>query len=138
MAGELVMTRQTSVNGAGMTVGGGAAQQVPCDNINTFQKIIPAGTTNGRFKVPITEASLKAIAISASKACTIKTNSTSAPDDTIVLAAGIGKSWFTGDPTGAKLITADVTDLYITPTSGTEAPLIKLQVGSDATPVLTE
>lgn len=138
MAGELVMTRQTSVNGAGMTVGGGASQSIACDNINTFQKIIPSATVNGRFKMSITLADVKGFAISASKACTVKTNSTSVPDDTIMLAAGVGKSWFTGDPAGARLITADVTDIYVTPVNAGEAPLLKIQIGSDATPVLGE
>ena len=136
MAGEQVMSRNMSVTGGGMTAGGGSSQQISVDNINTFQKIVPSGTVNGRFIVPITLSTLKGLVIVASKACTIKTNSTSDPDDTLTMVAGVGRNWFVGDPDGNKLLTANVTDIYVTVTNSGEAPLLKIIAGSDSTPVL--
>lgn len=138
MAGEQIMSRSQSVTGGGMTVGGGSAQTILVDNINTFQKIVPAGSSNAQFHCPIKVCRVRGLTIKASKACTVKTNDATEPDETITLVAGVSRNWFFGDPDGSRFVTIDVTDIFVTPTNAGEAPLLQIVNGGDSTPGLED
>jgi hypothetical protein len=59
-------------------------------------------------------------------ACTLETNSSSSPVDTIALSAGKARKWEVGDP---ALLTADVTALYIT--SAAAAGTLEISILTD-------
>lgn len=88
---------------------------------------VAASTTNGEHDLVFTAASIVSLCIYATAALTIKTNSTSAPDDTIALAAGEAITWASGD-SATSPFTVDVTKLYITNASSTVASTLKIRV----------
>jgi hypothetical protein len=94
---------------------------------------VAATTTNYEADIDVTEANIQSMAIYSDKAVTVKTNSTSAPDDTITLTAGQMKIWKVGDLDAAKLFTADVTKLYIT-NAGSAIATVKVRILLDQTP----
>lgn len=63
---------------------------------------------------------------------TIKTNSSGAPDDTFVLAAGVPLVW-TDDGEFANPFSADITSIFIANASGSTARL-QIEAVTDATP----
>jgi len=75
---------------------------------------------------------IKAIYIVADQDVTLETNDSGSPDDTISLAAGVPYVWTT-DSYDSCLLTADITKLYFTNASGSEAT-VQLEVVHDATP----
>ena len=75
---------------------------------------------------------LQAIIIQSDQDITIETNNGSAPDDTLVLAAGVPYIWST-DSLDTNLLTTDVTSLYVTNASGATANL-QIECVLDATP----
>lgn len=76
-------------------------------------------------------ANIKAYWLIATAACTIETNSSSAPDDTISLAAGIPKLFVPGGSTAANAFTANVTNIYV---SAAAAGTLTMFVAYDPTP----
>lgn len=134
MAGESVATRVHSLTAGGVTVGG-VTQTVAADRVTTFKKTIPANTTNGVVEVVVDISAVKACGIVANKACTVKTNSTSAPDDTLTLAENKPLIYVHTDPDSNLFLSADVTTLYVTTTVATE---LKVVVCEDSTPGLGE
>jgi hypothetical protein len=136
MAQESVITRTVNLNGGGVTIGG-VSEKILTDSVETFKKAIPANTTNGRVVKPrVTLDNCKALGIMASKDCTVKTNSTSSPQETLTLKANKMLHWMYGDPDANKFLADDVTDWYVT--TGGEDTLLQILNGEDATPVLTE
>lgn len=93
---------------------------------------IPDATTNKEVDVAFALAKLKAIYLYASQDVTVKTNSTGSPDDTISLVAEKPLVWYTGG-SFANPFTADVTKLYITNASGSDAT-VRLRALVDVTP----
>lgn len=75
---------------------------------------------------------LKMLYIHSTQIVTLETNSSSAPDDTIILAAGQPLIWYTGYLYD-NLITADVTQLFVTNASQAIATL-NIECLFDATP----
>lgn len=90
---------------------------------------IPAATdTQVDLQVPY--ANIKALYWLADVAMTVETNSGSAADQTISLAAGVPLVWITGG-IGSNPITDNITALYVTAAS---AGTLKIRVLYDPTP----
>jgi hypothetical protein len=95
----------------------------PSANVaNPYWNLVAAAQTNLRVVYAITVANLKYLCIFADQACTIKTNSSGSPTNTIVLLAGQLIEWYpasSGEYAPPCPFTADVTALYITTTLAT-------------------
>lgn len=93
---------------------------------------IPAATTNQQILIAFTMAALKSVFIKASGPCTLKTNSSGAPDDTFALDSDSGVVWneqmLTENP-----FTVNVTTMYVTTPSGDDVAL-QIYALVDATP----
>jgi hypothetical protein len=76
-------------------------------------------------------ANIKAYWLLSTTACTIETNSGSAADDTISLAAGVPKIFFLNGGTADSEFTADVTSIFV---SAAAAGTLTLFVAYDPTP----
>lgn len=133
MAGEVVARVSRSLSVGGITVGG-TAQTVMADYPQGLQKTIPGGTTNAEFDIAIDVSTVKAVGIETNHDATVKTNSTSVPDDTLALIGGVAMIWVTGD-VASNFLTVDVTKLYVT-IPGSVETLFKLTLVGDSTPVL--
>jgi len=73
-----------------------------------------AGATNKEYDVPVTVANIKSMVLYSDQAVTIKTNSTSSPQETITLAAGAQKIYtFDGLAGGAIPFAGNLTKFYI-------------------------
>lgn len=106
------------------------------------------GTYSGSLQISVAEAcpnsattqialtldvsAVKAIMIYSDRALTLKTNSASTPDNTIVLKAGVPYIWDT-DSYESFLLTTDVTSLHLVNASGGSASF-QLAAVIDATP----
>jgi hypothetical protein len=112
---------------------GGVQETVLADLGVPFSKQIPANTTNGEADIVVTVANVKAAALVADKDCTIKTNSTSAPDNTFAMKANQPLIWAKDDPI-ALFLTVNLTKLFIT--TGAAATIVKFVAAVDATPVI--
>lgn len=134
MAQEFEAIRSQTLKIGGLSIGPVSQTKIG-DAVQGFKKLIPANSANARVTLPVDVSTVKAAGIVANQDCTIKTNSTSTPTDTLALQANAAILWQTGDPT-ALFLTADVTDFYIT-TGGT-ATLVQFAACTDSTPVLTE
>ena len=66
----------------------------------------------------------------ATAACTVETNSSSAPDNTITLEAGVPKTFITGGET-SSLFTVNVSSIFVTAAA---AGALTIFVGYDPTP----
>ncbi|MGN6133113.1 MAG: hypothetical protein ACTHOU_01390 [Aureliella sp.] len=69
--------------------------------------------------VAVDVSALKAIAILASEDCTLKTNNSGTPDDTLNLVADVPYIW-TPNSYHACLLTADVSKIFITNSAASE------------------
>lgn len=76
-----------------------------------------ASGANQSYSLALVAATIRSIIITSDAAATIKTNSTTVPDDTIALDGSTPIVWGTTKALGSKPINHDVTTLYITPTS---------------------
>jgi hypothetical protein len=133
MAGELSAKLTRSIQIGGITIGG-LVETILSDGQVQNQKTVPASSTNAEFDVAVTIANVKAIALWADKDCTVKTNSTSVPDETLALKANSPMVWSSTDPVAGKFITHDITKLYVT--TGAADTLLKFGAAVDSTPVL--
>lgn len=102
---------------------------ISVDGMNKITEIIADATTDGLVNLDIDISQLQAFGMRSSVAMTVKTNSSTVPDDTFTLAAGELVLWKTGD---TAILTLDVTDLYVTNASGSAGTLTIL-VGTDPT-----
>lgn len=76
--------------------------------------LVLAGAVNKEFDIALTLANLKSLVLFSDQAITIKTNSTSSPQDTIVLQAGKEVVWTNdGAAGGANPFAGNVTKFYI-------------------------
>jgi len=87
----------------------------------SVDKTLAPSTTNYEVDCVLTRAQIKAISMqSIGGDLTIKTNSTSAPGDTVTMTAGQVWLWSSTAGVGTDPFpTADVTKLYLTTTAGT-------------------
>ncbi len=83
---------------------------------------ITANTANNALGLAFTAANLQSAWISANTALTIKTNNTSAPQDTITITASDPFTWYTGS--GVTIpFSNNVTQVYATNGSNTNSAL---------------
>ena len=126
------VNRSMSVSGLGITLGG-VSEIVPAEGGEIFDGAIAANAVDLEISTPDVDLlTCTVMAISADKDCTIKTNSTSTPGDTILVKANKLLSWFSGDLAGDKFLTVDVTKWYVT--TGGAATKLKILIVSDPTP----
>lgn len=110
----------------------GVAKQYTATKLEEVQEVVADGETDFELDVDIVLASLKAIYVYSDQDVTLETNSSSAPDDTIALKAGIPYIWTT-DSYDALMFTEDITAVFITNASGEDAN-VKVLALNDATP----
>ena len=94
------------------------AQASATGNVNLeLDLVVPASSTNylvDTVDFPIT--GLQAVLFYSAVDMTVKTNSSSAPDQTITLVAGVPFFWTYGN--GTDPITAAISKIYVTSTAG--------------------
>lgn len=96
--------------------------------------IAVSGTPNVEVDIAFAvTGELKSLLLYSVQGMTIKTNSSSAPDDTIVLVAGVPLVWNTND-VAANPLTTDVTKLFFTNASATLTSAVKVRALVDVTP----
>lgn len=86
-------------------------------NCESTTPAIAASATNYEFDIAVDVSTLIGLVISTDKNLIVKTNSTSAPDDTLTLSAGKPLFWYVGCGMPCPL-TVDVTKLYCSRTGG--------------------
>lgn len=91
-----------------------------------------AGSSTTQLNVAIDVSALKAITIHSTVACTLKTNSSGSPDDTIVLKADVEYHWNTDSYDTCQLAT-DVTTVFAV-VAGATAGVLTISGVQDATP----
>lgn len=104
------LSRSQTIRVGGKTVG--ATNDVTDGALASIDEVCPIGT-DVEHEIAFPYAKLKGLVLSSAVACTIKTNSSSAPDETFTLAAGRPIVWMNGD-VSASPVTADVTSVFIT------------------------
>lgn len=90
------------------------------DTESNTEKTVAGSTTNKLITIAIDVSAILSLMIYSTKAVTIKTNSTSDPDDTLAVPAGGQIIWKSTDLTACPL-TVDVTALYVTNAGSTDA-----------------
>lgn len=129
MAGEQTVRLTRSVQFGGITVGG-ITETVSANFTPQFQQEFSGVVTDAEITFPVDVSAVLVCAISANKDCTVKTNSTSVPDDTLALKAN-QPLVYRSTSGEANFLTADVTKFYLTTT---ETTTLKIGVASDITP----
>lgn len=109
-----------------------ASEEATGDGVVSFDGTAPVSATT-EIDVAFDYTKLKACVLYASKAVTLKTNSSGAPDDTIALAAGQAITWTPASPL-ANPFTANVTKIYAVNASGTNVPTLVFRFLLDVTP----
>jgi hypothetical protein len=105
--------------------------EVTADGLDSREVQITVGSDR-EVSVAFTLAALKGYYIVSDQALTLETNSSSAPTDTIILAAGKPLVW--NESSGnAKHFTADVTKFFFTNAAAVTAN-VSIRVAKDATP----
>ena len=94
--------------------------------------VIPATTTNEQVRATITVAALSLVFIDSDQDITLKTNSSSAPDETITIKAGKPLIWYTGCA-WANPFGHNITALYLSNAGAVDAN-VKIRFAYDATP----
>jgi hypothetical protein len=93
----------------------GAAKQ-------SIEETVPDSSTDLEIAFALDVSQLKSIYIVSDQDITLETNSGSAADDTIALVAGVPYIWHS-DSYHTCLLGTDITELYATNASGTDATL---------------
>ena len=83
------------------------------DSEDDLDVAVPANATNQNYAIGFTKSALQSLLITCDQAVTIKTNSSSSPQDTIALAANTPVIWYA--TSGATCpFSGNVTALYVT------------------------
>jgi len=98
-----------------------------------YDGIIPAGAVNLEIDVPVTVANIRSMVLFAATLMTVKTNSTSAPDDTLNINAGTQIVWNTNHSEPCPL-TVNVVKFYVS-NPGSVAGAFKFRALVNLTPV---
>ncbi len=98
----------------------------------TIEETVADSQTDSQIACDLDVSAMKTLYLESDQDVTIETNSADTPDDTINLTANNPIVWQTDGYT-SNPFTVDVTDLYVTNASGSEAT-IKLESLYDATP----
>lgn len=116
----------------GITIGGDAEQEISGDlEVASPGVSVAANQTNYEIDWVLTFANLKAVAIVADQDCTVKTNSTSSPAETLTLKANQALVWRENDPAAMHFLSVNLTKIYVT---NTTALTIKFGHVQDITP----
>lgn len=114
----------TAVQGGGNTVSLNWTEQTFADISVNLSESIPGGSTNLEVTYAISFANLKTFLMWADRDMTVKTNSSSVPDDTFALQAGQPVHYhLNGQLPGVAPITADITSLFVTLSAGAASVL---------------
>ena len=108
-------------------------ESVTGDGQVAYDGSIAASGTNIEIDIAFAFANVKSFVIYSSQAMTVKTNSSTVPDDTLAIAAGGQLVWNTNDVAVCPF-TADVTKLFVTNASSTTAATLRIRVLLDVTP----
>lgn len=103
------------------------------DGFTRLQLSIPDSTTDQQVPVTIDADQLQVLYMVSDEDVTVEANDGSTPDFTISLVADRELLWRASDSYFSNPVTDDVTDLYITNTSGSTAA-IEIWIGADTTP----
>jgi hypothetical protein len=90
-------------------------EQIDGSNEKNISATIAAASTDAPIHSTWPAGQLLAVLLS-DQDCTIKTNNTSTPDDTIVLKANHPLVWVAGDGYFSNPFSADVTEVFVTTT----------------------
>ena len=115
MAGEFTSSVNTTVKLGTLTIGG-TVQAILGDQLIDVSKILPTVSTDVEIDLAIDVSAVQLMALETDQDATVKTNSTSAPDDTLALKAKQPLIWTKDQPTAIRFFSADVTKLYVTTT----------------------
>lgn len=123
----------------GWTNGGGTLSKqitVQSGGEKNLDETIPGSTTDQLVDFDMDVSQMKGLFIVADQDCTIKTNSSGSPVNTITLLANVPFVWVAGDAalrdTGGAVITTDITKLYVT-VGGATAALLQIRSLYDPT-----
>lgn len=124
MAGEVQAIIRRSALIAGIAVGG-ATETVTGDTHAAYHQIIPNPSTDYAVDFPVTVAHVQACLILADQNLDLYTNDvhSGSPTQHIVLTANVPLIWTVSQPSGTKVLTADVTVFYVGNASGVAATL---------------
>ncbi len=81
------------------------------------------GGTDVAISFAVDATTLQLFYLVSSQPLTVNTNSSTVPDDTWTLAAGIPLAWTVDDPDAPNPLSADITALYVTNASGAAATI---------------
>jgi hypothetical protein len=110
--------------GQSYTTAAGTVKSVTSTYTSDFEvgldDTVAATTTNKEFDVALTRANLQSMVLTCDKAVTVKTNSTSSPQETISLTAGQAIIW-AHDHTESAPFAGNVTKFYVTNAGSADA-----------------
>lgn len=86
---------------------------------------VSASSTNEALAIAVPVARIATIFISSTRNLTLKTNSTSAPDDTLAISATRPYVWASGDTSDCPF-TVDITAIYLTNATASSATVTVL------------
>ena len=108
------------------------ARNVPGDSASKVKDQFPGGSANVLVAFPLVKARTQMFAFTSDQPATIKTNSTSAPQETITLAAGGSYTWNAQHPETNPII-GDITASYVS-VPGTSPANVTVYALTNATP----
>ena len=115
----------------GVTIGGDAEQEITADIESAGSVTVAEDETDYEIDWAFTLANAKAYAIVANQDCTVETNSSSSPTETLTLKADQALVWRENDPSTMHFLSANLTKIYVTTTVET---VIKFGHAADITP----
>ena len=115
----------------GITIGGDAEQDITGDVEVAGSVAVAADQTDKEITWALTLANAKAYAICADQDCTVETNSSSSPTETLSLKANQALVWRENDPSTMHFLSTNLTKIYVT---NTTALTIKFGHVADITP----
>ena len=113
------ITKSFSLGGQSLSI---PADSATADTTVKLETTVNDGMTNFHRVLSVDASEIVMMGIHTTKAITIKTNSSSAPDQTFSLLANQGIVWSVNDESVTTCpIDTDITDVYITNASGATA-----------------
>lgn len=91
-----------------------------------------AGSTTTEVIVPVDVSAVKGFYILATVACTLKTNSSGSPDETLALVANVPYVWHTSKYDAFKF-EVDIVTMFFT-VAGSTAGVVRMEILEDPTP----
>lgn len=94
---------------------------IAADAETNFDVAVNTGVTNQAVAFTLDRSKAQVLFIVSTTAVTIKTNDSGSPTDTLALTAGVPKAWTLNDGIDECPFTGDVTGLYVSNASGSQA-----------------